>query len=76
MDVLPAKLGPAHRWRKLKGAVSITPTIPRGSRNNGHIEIEESPSDDDETRGFYDDTQFGTVYRLPEEGLKLDFISK
>jgi hypothetical protein len=73
MDVLPAKLGPAHRWRKLKGAVPIVPTIPRGSKNNGHIEIEESASVDDE---FFEESQFGTVHKLPELGVKLDFISK
>ena len=76
MDVLPAKLGTAHRWRRLKGAVAIVPTIPRGTRNDGHIEIEESPIVDDETKGFYEESQFGSVYKLPEEGLKLDFISK
>jgi hypothetical protein len=76
MAVLPAKLGPAHRYRKIKNAPPIVPAFSRGTRNNGHIEIENSPEDTEEPKGFYEETQFGTVYKLSEEGLKLDFISK
>lgn len=75
MDLLPAKLGPAHRYRKIKGAPAITPSFARGTRNNGHIEIENTPTDDEDD-GFYESKQFGSVYKLPEMGLKLDFISK
>ncbi|KAG9237227.1 hypothetical protein BJ875DRAFT_370497 [Amylocarpus encephaloides] len=50
---------------------------PPKPKNNGHVEIENTPDDEeDEPKGFYEETQFGTVYKLPEEGLKLDFISK
>jgi hypothetical protein len=75
MDILPTNLGPAHRYRKIKGSSPITPAWRRGTRNNGHIEIESS--DDVQTSGgFYEDNKFGVVYKLPEEGIKLDFISK
>lgn len=67
-------LGPAHRFRKIKGAAVIKPAIPRGFKNSGHIEVELAPSDD-EDEGFFD-YEFGRVYRLPEEGIKLDFITR
>lgn len=72
---VPEALGPAHRFRRIKGASVITPAISRGLRNNGHIEIEFAPSED-EDEGFFEQKEFGHVYKLPEEGIKLDFISK
>lgn len=75
LDTVPSSLGPAHRFRRIKGSTAIKPDIPRGTRNNGHIEVElESTDDDDE--GFFDRKEFSHVYKLPEEGIKLDFISK
>lgn len=76
MDVLPAKLGPAHRLRKIKDSQPIAPSFPRGSRNYGNIEIENDPSDEEEDSGFFEESSFGKVYKLPEQGLKLDFIAK
>ncbi|KAI9742626.1 MAG: hypothetical protein M1818_003767 [Claussenomyces sp. TS43310] len=74
---VPGALGPAHRFRRIKGASVIKPAISRGLRNNGHIEIEFAPSDsDDDDEGFFEQKEFGHVYKLPEEGIKLDFISK
>ena len=72
---IPAALAPAHRFRKIKGASAIKPAIPRGTKNNGHIEIENDPSDDEEEQGFYEQREYGHVYKLPEQGIKLDFIN-
>lgn len=71
-----ARLAPAHKLRKVKGAPIKEQAYSRGMPNNGNIEIEED-SDDDEldfTRQGYND--FGRVYRVPEKGIKLDFISR
>ncbi|KXJ94703.1 hypothetical protein Micbo1qcDRAFT_45860 [Microdochium bolleyi] len=68
---LMAKLAPAHKLRKIKGAPIIDQSFSRGLTNNGNIEIEED-SEDDETLL----QNFGRVYRVPERGIKLDFISR
>jgi hypothetical protein len=73
---VPAILAPAHRFRRIKGAPAIKPAIPRGIKNNGYIEIETEPSEDEEEQGFYEHREYGHVYKLPEQGIKLDFISK
>lgn len=72
---VPGTLGPAHRFRKIKGASVVKPAFPRGFKNDGYIEIEFAPSDD-EDEGFFDQREYGKVYKLPEEGIKLDFISR
>jgi hypothetical protein len=69
-------LGPAHRRRKIKGASVIKPAISRGIVNNGDIEIENDPTDDEEELGFYEQREYGHTYKLPELGIKLDFISQ
>lgn len=68
-------LAPAHRFRKLKGTAVIRPAIQRGTRNNGHIEIENEASADEEDV-FYEHHEFDKVYKLSDRALKLDFISK
>jgi hypothetical protein len=74
---LSGTLGPAHKFRKIKGSSAIKPVISRGHRNNGHIEIENTATEDeDEESGFFEQKEYGRVYRLPEEGIKLDFISR
>jgi hypothetical protein len=57
---VPSTLAPAHRFRRIKG----------------YIEIESEPSEDEEEQGFYEQREYGHVYKLPEQGIKLDFISK
>jgi len=69
-------LAPAHRFRKIKGASVIRPAVTRGLKNNGHIEIENDASEDEEEQGFYELREFGHVYKLPETSIKLDFISR
>ena len=76
LAVLPINLGPAHRRRKIKGASVIKPVITRGLKNNGDIEIENDPTDDEEEQGFFEQKEYGHTYKLPELGVKLDFISQ
>ncbi|APA14982.1 hypothetical protein sscle_14g097520 [Sclerotinia sclerotiorum 1980 UF-70] len=77
LEKVPGSLGPAHRFRKIKGASLIKPVLARGIRNNGHIEVENTASEDeDQGSGFYEQREYGHVYKLPEEGIKLDFISR
>lgn len=77
LDKIPGMLGPAHRYRKIKGAPAMRPAAARTVRNNGRIEVENSPSDDEEDiSGFYNQNVFGKEYRLPEHGIKLQFLSK
>jgi hypothetical protein len=68
------KLAPAHKLRKVKNAPVIEPYYSRGIPNNGNIEIEEDSEDDAEAWRNY--KAHGRVYRLPEKGIKLDFISR
>jgi len=76
LATIPDMLWPAHRFRKIKGASVIKPAVSRGVKNNGHIEIENDPTDDEEELGFYEQREYGQVYKLPEESIKLDFISQ
>lgn len=70
-------LAPAHRFRKIKGATSITPAISRGLKNNGHVEIDWTddvePADDS---GWRDYASFGRTYKIPAKGVVLDFIEQ
>lgn len=70
---LPSTLAPAHKFRKIKGAPTIIPDFKRGMRNNGVIEVYDEPEDES---GWNDMRSFGRVYRLPANGIKLDFIAQ
>lgn len=70
-------LAPAHRFRKIKNADSITPVIGRGLKNNGHIEVDWA--DEMETMdnsGWRDSASFGRTYKIPAKGVILDFIEQ
>ena len=58
--------------RRPKNPKVVDTTLRRGFRNNGIIEIENDPSDVEEN-GELDDS---VVYRVSEQGLKLDFIDR
>lgn len=76
-DVLakvPGTLGPAHRHRKLKNAPIIKPAFSRGYVNNGYIEVELAESEDES--GWKDVETYGRTVRLPETGIKLDFLAR
>lgn len=67
-------LGPAHKFRKIKGQSEIVYGFRRGNINNGYIEIE----DDSEPAGHsgFRDQTFGHVYRLSSGGVQADFMQK
>ncbi|KAL1871874.1 hypothetical protein VTK73DRAFT_1842 [Phialemonium thermophilum] len=71
---IPGALGPAHKFRKIKGAPAITPAFRRGNINNGYIDV--VPDDSDDESGWKDVNTFGKLYKLPEKGIKLDFFSR
>ncbi|PWW77893.1 hypothetical protein C7212DRAFT_292486 [Tuber magnatum] len=66
---------PAHadmyQPRRPKKAVIVDAYLRRGMKNNGVIEIE-----NEEEEAFEEVLISGVVYRLPERGIKLDFIEK
>lgn len=53
----------------------VQTALTRGSRNNGIIEVADDSSDDSDSE-FYELDDGGTVYKLPAQGIKLDFIDK
>lgn len=76
LAMLPDSLAPAHRYRKIKNVSVITPAVTRGFRNNGQIEIEPELTDDEDDPSFAEKKEYGQIYKLPAESVKLDFISK
>ncbi|KAF2819779.1 hypothetical protein CC86DRAFT_128262 [Ophiobolus disseminans] len=72
----------ARKVRKRKHTKVIEPTFSRGMRNNGLIEIINDPDDDTDGEGNYvfgpDDPKDlnSKVFRIPERGVILDFVSK
>ncbi|KAK3692746.1 hypothetical protein B0T22DRAFT_495795 [Podospora appendiculata] len=74
LSKLPGALGPAHRFRKIKGAPVVQPAFSRGYINNGYIEVD-LERDEDES-GWKNVETYGRTVRLPEKGIKLDFLSR
>lgn len=76
---IPAQLGPAHKFRKIKGAPDINYAFRRGNVNNGWIDVEEDESDDDVMSvsiGLRDPDSWGKKYTLKASGIRDDFIAK
>jgi hypothetical protein len=73
---LPARLAPAHKYRKIKNMPVIEQCYSRGLANNGWIEIEEDDSDEDEKEAWRGHKGFGRVFRVSAKGIKQDFIAK
>ncbi|UPK90353.1 hypothetical protein LCI18_001288 [Fusarium solani-melongenae] len=76
-------LAPAHRFRKIKGAQTITPALSRGLKNNGQIEVDWNDETESEPEskpvnnsGWPDPDSFGRAYKLPAQGIVLDFIEQ
>jgi len=65
--------GRTHKVRRPKNAKIVDTALRRGFVNNGLVEIENEASDDE---AFFEREQLGVVYRLPERGVKLDFIDR
>jgi hypothetical protein len=57
--------------RRPKIAPVVDTHLRRGHKNNGLIEVE-----NEEEMEFDEVTISGVVYRLPERGIKLDFLDK
>jgi hypothetical protein len=71
---IPGARGPAHKFRKIKGAPDITPPFSRGNINNGYIDIIDDESEDES--GWKDVTTFGRYKRVPAKGVLRDFSSQ
>lgn len=69
-------MGPAHKFRKIKGSSEIVYAYRRGNTNNGWIEIEDDESEGDAPLNFRDPGSYGRTYKVRSSGLKEDFISK
>ena len=66
--------GRSHKIRRPKHPRTVDIALRRGFKNNGNIEIENDPTDDEEFG--IEREELGMTYRLPEKGIKLDFIDK
>lgn len=70
-------LAPAHKFRKVKNAQTITPIFTRGMKNNGHIEIDWSDEPEPfKDAGWPDPLSFGRTYKVSANGVVLDFIEQ
>jgi hypothetical protein len=69
-------LAPAHRFRKIKGSQVISPALPRGTKNNGHIEVDWTDEPDQDDACWPDPQSFGRIHKLPARGIVLDFIEQ
>ena len=61
------------RTRKPKQANIVEIALKRGFRNNGLIEVEEEESEEESE---IDREMSGVIYKVPEHGIKLDFIDR
>lgn len=64
----------SHRFRRPAKPVIVPTHMRRGFANNGMIEV---VSESENDSGFEsDETPEGVIYKLPRQGIKLDFIDK
>ena len=71
----PGDLGRIPRLRKPKNATIIQSTLSRGVKNNGVIEVE-LMDDNDTNWSDVPGHRSSTILRLPERGIRLDFIDR
>jgi hypothetical protein len=69
----PGELGRMPRLRRPKNAIPYGIGLTRGYKNNGLIDIELMK---DEEPDIVEVDRMGTVVRLPERGIRLDFIDR
>ena len=69
--LIGGRSGRTHRIRRPKNAKVVDASLRRGFRNNGLIEIDNKSDQEDEV-GFDD----GTIFRVTERSIKLDFIDR
>ncbi|KIX03776.1 uncharacterized protein Z518_07329 [Rhinocladiella mackenziei CBS 650.93] len=74
-EAAPGDLGRVPRLRKPKNAVPLDVRVTRGFRNNGIIEIDFMKDEPlvDKTKEVQ---MCGKVHRIPEKGIRLDFIDR
>jgi len=74
-DAAPGELGRIPKLRRPKNAVPLDIEVPRGHRNNGIIDVELMADEFtfDKTKEV---RMEGKVYRIPEKGIRLDFIDR
>lgn len=70
---LAGRRKPMYKVRRPKHVRIVDTSLRRGFVNNGLIEIENEPSDDDDE---IEKEENGVIYRVPERGIKLDFIDR
>ncbi len=74
---LPGSLGPAHRFRKIKGAAVLDPAFSRGNANNGFVDVDLDEDEDDSVQdwsGWADVETYGRTVKLSAAGIKKDFL--
>ncbi|KIW29653.1 uncharacterized protein PV07_05451 [Cladophialophora immunda] len=71
----PGELGRVPRLRKPKNAVPLDVSVTRGFRNNGIIEVD-LMKDEPELDKTKEVQMHGKIYRIPEMGIRLDFIDR
>jgi hypothetical protein len=69
----PGELGRMPRLRRPKNAIPYDVGLTRGYKNNGLIDIELMKDDEPD---IVEVDRMGTVVRLPEKGVRLDFIDR
>jgi len=72
-EAVPGDLGRIPKLRKPKNAVPLDVGVSRGFKNNGVIEVDLMKDEPLSTREV---TMNGNIYRLPEKGIRLDFIDR
>lgn len=71
----PALLSRRVHIRKPRQAKTAETALQRGLQNNGIIEVADDDSDDTDSE-FFDEEREPMVYKMPSQGIKLDFIDK
>jgi hypothetical protein len=68
----PARLSRRIHIRKPRQAKTTETAL----QNNGIIEIADDDSDETDSEFYEDDREPTTVFKMPAQGIKLDFIDK
>ena len=72
----PARLSRRVHIRKPRQAKTMETALQRGLQNNGIIEIADDDSDETDSEFYEDDREPTTVFKMPAQGIKLDFIDR
>jgi len=72
----PAQLSRRVHIRKPRQSKTMETALQRGLQNNGIIEIADDDSDETDSEFYEDDREPTTVFKMPAQGIKLDFIDK